>query len=154
MSLFEPPPTWTLPVEGDPEQLKKLNLRFSKTWLKWFIDLTSVINAAGGTSPATGTVTDVGVSVDNGLTGSVTNPTTTPTISLVMSDITPNSVKATTFICPGTPAGAQQTACHLYAGSGAPSNSNGANGDYYFRSDGTGSTHIYFKSGGTWAGII
>ena len=41
-----------------------------------------------------------------------------------------------------------------YAGLGAPSNANGADGDYYFRSDGGTGTHIYFKSGGTWAGIV
>lgn len=36
----------------------------------------------------------------------------------------------------------------LYSGSGAPSDANGANGDFYFRSgDGT----IYRKSGGTWS---
>jgi len=39
-------------------------------------------------------------------------------------------------------------------GSGAPSNANGSNGDYYFRKDGSTNTHIYFKSSGTWAGII
>ncbi len=47
-----------------------------------------------------------------------------------------------------------QTACALYAGSGAPSNANGANGDYYFRSDGGAGTQIYHKLAGTWTGII
>jgi hypothetical protein len=55
---------------------------------------------------------------------------------------------------PATDAGASQTACTLYAGTGVPSNANGANGDYYFRSDGGVGTHIYFKSGGAWAGIV
>ena len=42
----------------------------------------------------------------------------------------------------------------LRRGAGAPSNSDGSNGDYYFRSDGGVATHIYFKSAGSWAGII
>ncbi len=54
----------------------------------------------------------------------------------------------------GTDAGAIQSACGLYAGTGAPNNANGSNGDYYFRSDGGVATHIYFKAAGAWAGII
>ena len=44
----------------------------------------------------------------------------------------------------------------LYGGSGAPNNSNGTNGDYYFRTDtpGTSSQRIYVKSGGSWTGIL
>lgn len=48
----------------------------------------------------------------------------------------------------------QQTASAMLAGTGAPNNANGNNGDYYFRGDGGVATHIYFKSAGTWAGII
>lgn len=55
---------------------------------------------------------------------------------------------------PTTPAGVVQTASTLYAGTGAPTNADGVDGDYYFRSDGGAATHIYFRSGGTWAGII
>lgn len=53
---------------------------------------------------------------------------------------------------PATDAGAYQTAAHLYAGSGAPNNANGSNGDFYFRSDGTvaGNTVMYHKEGGSW----
>jgi hypothetical protein len=49
-----------------------------------------------------------------------------------------------------------QTACGLWAGTGAPNNSYGQNGDYYFRSDtpGTANQRLYVKSGGTWAGIL
>lgn len=57
-------------------------------------------------------------------------------------------------IYPPTDAGAAQTAAGLYAGTGAPNNANGADGDYYFRSDGGVGTHIYFKSGGAWAGLV
>lgn len=54
-----------------------------------------------------------------------------------------------------TPASAVQTSA-LYAGSGAPSNTNGNNGDYYFRSDtpGTANQRLYVKSAGAWAGIV
>jgi len=43
-----------------------------------------------------------------------------------------------------------QTATHLYGGSGVPSNSNGANGDFYLRSDGSTGTFIYHKAAGSW----
>lgn len=44
----------------------------------------------------------------------------------------------------------------VYSGSGAPSNSNGVNGDYYFRSDtpGTANQRLYVKSAGAWVGIL
>jgi hypothetical protein len=44
----------------------------------------------------------------------------------------------------------------LTSGSGAPSNANGANGDYYFRQDtpGTVNQRLYVKSAGAWVGII
>ncbi len=52
--------------------------------------------------------------------------------------------------------GALQTACAIFAGSGAPNNTNGADGDYYFRSDGTaaGNTCIYHKQSGSWVALI
>lgn len=41
-------------------------------------------------------------------------------------------------------------------GTGAPSNSNGSNGDFYFRQDtpGTANQRIYVKSAGTWTGVV
>jgi len=44
----------------------------------------------------------------------------------------------------------------LYSGSGVPSNSNGANGDYYFRTDtpAVATQRIYVRSAGVWVGII
>ena len=47
-----------------------------------------------------------------------------------------------------------QTASALWAGTGVPANGSGANGDYYFRSDGGVTSHIYYKSAGAWAGVI
>ncbi|TSC86757.1 MAG: hypothetical protein G01um101416_611 [Microgenomates group bacterium Gr01-1014_16] len=43
-----------------------------------------------------------------------------------------------------------QNSATLFSGSGAPSDSNGANGDYYFRTDGTGNTSVYTKVSGSW----
>jgi hypothetical protein len=57
-------------------------------------------------------------------------------------------------ICPPQDNGNFQTAAAIYAGSGAPSNANGANGNFYFRSDGGAGSRLYFKSGGTWTGIL
>lgn len=55
---------------------------------------------------------------------------------------------------PSTPAGAPQTAVAIYAGSGAPNDNDGTDGDYYFRSDGGVLTLLYRKSGGIWGGIL
>jgi hypothetical protein len=57
-------------------------------------------------------------------------------------------------IWPATDAGATQTTSGLYAGTGAPNNTNGANGDFYFRADGGASTTIYQKRTGAWVGIV
>lgn len=54
-----------------------------------------------------------------------------------------------------TPApGAQSGA--VYQGTGAPSNSNGANGDVYFRTDtpATANQRMYIKAAGSWSGIL
>jgi len=55
-----------------------------------------------------------------------------------------------------TGGGAYQAACGLWAGTGAPNNSYGQTGDYYFRSDtpATANQRVYVKSGGTWTGIV
>jgi hypothetical protein len=56
---------------------------------------------------------------------------------------------------PSTPANAAQNGS-LFQGSGAPSNTNGNNGDVYFRTDtpGTANQRIYIKSAGAWVGIV
>jgi hypothetical protein len=63
---------------------------------------------------------------------------------------TDGSFQAANKIYPGTDAAALQTACGLYAGTGAPNNANGANGDFYLRSDGSASSSLYHKEGGSW----
>jgi hypothetical protein len=55
---------------------------------------------------------------------------------------------------PCTDANAQQTACGLFAGTGAPADANGADGDIYFRSDGGALTTIYQRRAGVWTGIV
>lgn len=42
----------------------------------------------------------------------------------------------------------------LFYGAGVPSPGLGSDGNYYFRSDAGATTHIYFKSSGTWTEII
>lgn len=44
----------------------------------------------------------------------------------------------------------KQTAAAIYAGTGVPNNANGANGDFYFRSDGGAATCLYQKRAGAW----
>lgn len=45
-----------------------------------------------------------------------------------------------------------QTSAAIYAGTGTPNNSNGANGDFYLRGNGTaaGNTLVYHKESGSW----
>lgn len=57
-------------------------------------------------------------------------------------------------VYPGTPAGVDQAASGLLAGSGVPSNANGNDGDFYFRGDGGAGTSIYMKRSGSWVGIV
>ena len=63
-------------------------------------------------------------------------------------------VSLTTGFHAATPALAAQTATSTYAGSGAPNNADGADGDFYFRSDGGVLTTIYHKRTGTWTGVV
>lgn len=57
---------------------------------------------------------------------------------------------------PLTPAGLTQNSTAIYGSSGIPSNVNGNNGDYYFRSDtpAVANQRIYVKSAGAWVGIV
>lgn len=57
-------------------------------------------------------------------------------------------------IYPATDAAALQTAIGIYAGTGAPNNANGADGDLYFRSDGGALTTEYQRRAGIWVGIV
>ena len=47
-----------------------------------------------------------------------------------------------------------QTASAIYAGTGAPNNANGSDGDFYFRSDGGVLTTIYQRRAGAWVGVV
>lgn len=55
----------------------------------------------------------------------------------------------------GTPAGINQSG-RISQGSGVPSNTVGANGDAYFRTDtpGTANQRLYFKVAGAWTGVL
>lgn len=59
-------------------------------------------------------------------------------------------------IQPGNPGGGATARTNMYSGTGVPSNSAGANGDFYFRTDtpGTANQRLYVKSAGSWVGIL
>lgn len=59
-------------------------------------------------------------------------------------------------VAPGNPGGGTAGQAHLFSGSGAPPDSDGANGDYYLRTDTPGAPNqrLYVKSNGSWAGIL
>lgn len=63
-TAFQPPPTWALPVLTDEKTGRSV---FNPIWLKWFVDLTGIINASGGGG---GTVTHNSLSgLQGGTTG-------------------------------------------------------------------------------------
>lgn len=64
------------------------------------------------------------------------------------------TVRFSNKIYPGTPAAATQTAAGISGGTGAPSNADASDGDFYFRSDGGALTSIYHKRAGAWVGIV
>lgn len=63
-------------------------------------------------------------------------------------------VKLGNKLYPGTDAAAQQTAAGIYAGSGVPSDANGADGDFYFNGAGGAMTTIFQRRSGAWVGIV
>ena len=65
----------------------------------------------------------------------------------------PTSLSVGGAFAPPTPAGALQGNT-LSQGTGAPNNANGANGDIYFRADGSTGTTIYHKRVGSWVAIV
>jgi Pectate lyase superfamily protein len=93
---------------------------------------------SGWTTDGTGTViTGLGVETSTG--GTPTAPTAaTQRVAMANGGLQLNGASTT------------------YSGSGAPSGTLGANGDYYFRSDTPSITNqrIYVKAAGTWTGIV
>lgn len=71
----------TLPIPQDAPILP--TGRFSVAWLRYFQNLTGLANAG---------VNSVSVTPANGISGTVTNPTTTPAITLALGNITPTQV--------------------------------------------------------------
>ena len=57
-------------------------------------------------------------------------------------------------IFPGKDDGSVQTTAGIYAGTGAPNNANGNDGDFYFRADGGALTTVYHKRAGAWVGVV
>ena len=57
-------------------------------------------------------------------------------------------------IYPATDAAATQSACGIYATTGAPNNANGADGDICFRADGGALSTIYQRRAGAWIGVL
>jgi len=49
-SVFQPPPTWALPVIADPTTKEGV---FNPIWLKWFVELSKNLDATGSTTTTT-----------------------------------------------------------------------------------------------------
>ena len=77
------------------------------------VDAQGRITSASNGSAGAGTVTTVSVVTANGVSGSVSNPTTTPAITLTLGAITPSSVAAV-----GTVTGSNLSGTHTGSSSG------------------------------------
>lgn len=86
-------------------------------------------------------------------TGSFTNAGTGTLVQSNNFGDQKSQIGASGFYVPSL-ANAIQDNTGMYGSVGAPSNSAGNNGDFYFRSDGGASTTIYQKRAGAWVGIV
>lgn len=142
MADFQPPPTYAEVVVIDDKSKK---VRFNPIWLKWFVDLASFIDTSGG---PTGVV--------HNDTGGLQGGTTNQFYHLTSAQQALAVLILVTGLRPPTPAGAAQTVLKLTGNTGAPNNAEGADGDFYFRSDGTvaGNTVVYHKEAGAWVALV
>ncbi len=104
-----------------------------------------VLNAQGYISLEFVTVTvDNPIAITSGGTGSNTSLLAALTMAGPIYPATPT----------GPTTGTAQVVCAQWAGSGAPDNAGGQNGDFYFRADGTVGSNLYKKTAGLWGAIL
>jgi len=139
VASLQPPPTWAEIVIVNPQTQKA---KFNPVWLKWFLDLAQILNESGGTALLHNSLT----SIQGGSSSQRYH----------LTQLQQETIGTDGGHRPTTPAGVAQTAADLYAGSGAPNNTDGSDGDFYFRSDGTkaGNTVIYHKEAGAWVALV
>jgi len=77
-SVFQPPPTWALPVTVDEVSGKAA---FNPVWLRWFLDLSQNLGSGGAGSVSSVAALTLGTSGTN-LSSTVANPTTNAVITL------------------------------------------------------------------------
>jgi hypothetical protein len=130
-----------------------------------FVDSASEFNVISGNSlvdgfryginVASGAISNsvLGNTVTAMATGSFTNAGTSTVVQSNNFGNQKSQIGAAGFYLP-SPANAIQDNTGMYGFVGAPSNSNGSNGDFYFRSDGGAGTTIYQKRAGSWVGIV
>jgi hypothetical protein len=81
MPIFQPPPTYTLPIEEINEGNRKVP-KFSRIWLKWFYDLVTQLN--NSTPSSTQIIAQSPITGGGTLTGNVTigfDPSVYPVLS-------------------------------------------------------------------------
>jgi len=77
-NVFQPPPTWALPVTVDEVSGKAA---FNPVWLRWFLDLSQNLGSGGAGSVSSVAALTLGTSGTN-LSSTVANPTTNAVITL------------------------------------------------------------------------
>jgi hypothetical protein len=77
-SVFQPPPTWALPVILDEVSGKAA---FNPIWLRWFLDLSQNLGSGGAGSVSSVAALTLGTAGTN-LSYTVANPTTNEVITL------------------------------------------------------------------------
>jgi len=114
------------------------------------------INTGGtfflGTDDSTGSAFNTGLAYAGVIIRTGSNPIVTMIngVTQIVVDATKAQFRGKLY--PSTPPGALQTAGAIYVCTGAPSNADGANGDFVFRTDGGVGTTLYIKTGGAWVG--
>jgi hypothetical protein len=77
-NVFQPPPTWALPVILDEVSGKAA---FNPIWLRWFLDLSQNLGSGGAGSVSSVAALTLGTAGTD-LSSTVANPTTTVVITL------------------------------------------------------------------------
>ena len=109
------------------------------------------ISGAGTISSYDWNITGSGIATFSSSNGTIQIGGATNNSSVALTIANTGNVYTCGSIAPGN---ISTSGSHIWSGAGVPSSGLGINGDYYFRTDGSTGTHLYFKASGSWAGLL